>query len=79
MTVTKLRFRILAKIWADLMGYFWLPCPVCGQYFSGNELKPPFSHVSLPDGSVKCVCPKTSCNEEANRRERFVALRRSNA
>lgn len=29
--------RWLNKIYAKLNGYFWIPCPVCGQYFGGHE------------------------------------------
>lgn len=25
------------KFWANLNGYFWLPCPVCGKHFGGHE------------------------------------------
>ena len=30
--------RRLHRIYARLMGYFWLPCPKCGEYFGGHEL-----------------------------------------
>lgn len=26
------------RIYAWLGGYFWLPCPVCGEHFSGHEI-----------------------------------------
>ena len=29
----------LNKIYAYLMGYFWRPCPVCGEYFGGHQTK----------------------------------------
>jgi hypothetical protein len=31
--------RFLARAHAALFGYFWLPCPLCGRYFSGAEWK----------------------------------------
>lgn len=31
--------RRLHKIWAGLAGYFWLPCPLCGEMFGGHEWK----------------------------------------
>jgi len=31
--------RWLNKIYADLFGYFWLPCRVCGTHFGGHEWK----------------------------------------
>ena len=36
--------RILAKLYADFFGYFWLPCPICGKFFGGHECR----------GSVQC-------------------------
>jgi hypothetical protein len=29
--------RILHRLYARLMGYFWLPCPACGKMFGGHE------------------------------------------
>lgn len=29
--------RILHKWYADVNGYFWLPCPKCGRMFGGHE------------------------------------------
>jgi len=31
--------RKLAKLYADVFGYFWLPCPFpgCGEMFGGHE------------------------------------------
>jgi hypothetical protein len=31
------RPRFVQRWWAWLRGYFWEPCPLCGQYFSGAE------------------------------------------
>jgi hypothetical protein len=31
------RFRTLNRLYAFLWGYFWLPCPKCGQMFGGHE------------------------------------------
>jgi hypothetical protein len=33
----RLRFRRLNRIYAFLFGYFWLPCPACGEMFGGHE------------------------------------------
>lgn len=33
------RWAWLRKFWADFNGYFWLPCPVCYEYFGGFEWK----------------------------------------
>lgn len=32
-----MRFRAINKAIAFLGGYFWLPCPSCGQCFGGHE------------------------------------------
>lgn len=31
------RPRWLNRLYAGLFGYFWLPCPLCGEYFGGHE------------------------------------------
>ena len=57
--------RLLHKLYARFFGYFWLPCPVCGQHFGGHEiLNKKTAHVVV-DGHVWCVCPRESCNSEA--------------
>jgi hypothetical protein len=30
--------RAMAKRIAAINGYFWLPCPACGQHFGGHEV-----------------------------------------
>jgi len=32
-----MKHRYLNKIYAKFFGYFWLPCPLCGQMFGGHE------------------------------------------
>lgn len=32
-----MKFRTLNRMLAFLGGYFWLPCPSCGQHFGGHE------------------------------------------
>ena len=32
-----MKYRLFNKIYAKLLGYFWLPCPICGQHFGGHE------------------------------------------
>lgn len=29
--------RFIHRIYAFLLGYFWLPCPLCGKPFGGHE------------------------------------------
>lgn len=30
--------RWIHHLRADMLGYFWLPCPVCGRDFGGHEI-----------------------------------------
>ena len=67
--------RMLAQIHAQMFGYFWLPCPICGECFSGAEWE---GGAAIPkDDRVSTgVCPKSSCMQEAKRRVlRYRALR----
>ena len=57
--------RFLNKLYANLLGYFWLPCPVCGKYFGGHE------HVeTVPlinsDGRAFGVCSH-DCGKKAQK------------
>ena len=56
--------RFIHQLYAFLNGYFWLPCPICGQYFGGHES----SGIGLMKdwSSASLVCP--NCKIEANRR-----------
>ena len=59
-----MKHRAANKVIANTLGYYWLPCPVCGQEFGGHE------HRSIPNGIVAsipapdgpqglslCICP----------------------
>ena len=54
--------RLWHKLRAKLFGYFWLPCPICGEMFGGHE-----SHGSLylARGRGKATC--WGCRAEAER------------
>lgn len=55
--------RLLHKWYANLMGYFWLSCPICGEMFGGHEL-----HgwgIYIIDGQGWCYCKKDSCHRVA--------------
>ena len=43
-----MRFRTLNRIYARLLGYFWLPCPLCGQMSGGHEWRD-------IDGKPSCI------------------------
>ena len=32
-----MKHRLFNKFYAKLTGHFWLPCPLCAQYFGGHE------------------------------------------
>ena len=57
-------------LYAQLHGYFWLPCPSCGQNRGGHEGGGTLM-MGWSDGVG--VCPKPSCMKEAERRNaRFM-------
>jgi hypothetical protein len=56
------------QLWARLNGYFWLPCPVCGEMFGGHESGGHPAPLYLEDGRAFVVCTKPQCNYEAGAR-----------
>jgi len=63
----KIKPRILAKFLAWLLGYFWLPCPICGKPFAGFEAE---GQLMVTVCSGWCTC--ADCIDEAIRRnEKF--------
>lgn len=55
--------RWIEKCRANMGGYFWLPCPVCGEMFSGREVSKMIDRGEHPgsfkDGDrSKVCCPK---------------------
>lgn len=61
-----IRPRILAKVLADIDGYFWLPCPICHEPFAGFEWGRESLMRDLSSGEG--VCSKPSCMAETRRR-----------
>ena len=57
--------RWLHKLYANFMGYFWLPCPLCGQMTGGHEWKTndPNCSIMTSWSKGKGVCP--NCHEAA--------------
>jgi ribosome-binding protein aMBF1 (putative translation factor) len=49
------RPRWLQHFIAWLLGYFWLPCPICGRMFGGQEVVGRRFLVK-EDGGEWCVC-----------------------
>ncbi len=53
--------RAKNKIFANLNGYFWIPCPICGTPFGGHEWQNGQS-MKLKEGSQtnQGICPPCS-------------------
>lgn len=69
----------LHQLYAFIFGYFWLPCPKCGEMFGGHQHEPYGAHVTVTEGDGQhcyCVCPACDTAElrAENERERFEAL-----
>lgn len=56
------RFRRPHHWYATAFGYFWLPCPLCGDEFGGHEWRTVRGlHSSIPGdrpGSGRGICPR---------------------
>lgn len=57
---TKQRVKMRRWAWwrelrADMSGYFWTPCPICGTEFGGQEWH--HGHLAKLDGSGTAICP----------------------
>lgn len=62
--------RFLARFLAWFGGYFWLPCPACGEYFAGFEHGSGAIPIGEEDGvHMYTVCSKQKCCEEGMRRQ----------
>ena len=55
--------RFIHRIYADLFGYFWLPCPICGRDFGGHEIGDVSLMHSPHEGRLVCC----NCGKEARR------------
>lgn len=58
--------RCIHKFYANMNGYFWVPCPLCGEEFGGHEWLPTTAELeaTIPnpdrplDGcSGRGICP----------------------
>ena len=58
-----MRFRGWNRLRAEIGGYFWTDCPLCGQWFGGHEWRDIDGNVSTipkPDagpGVGTAICP----------------------
>ena len=60
------KHRWWARLKALWLGYFWLPCPVCGEFFAGFEASTE-AHRQVTYAHGRCVCSKPNCVTEARR------------
>ncbi|KKN52553.1 hypothetical protein LCGC14_0611050 [marine sediment metagenome] len=58
--------RWIHRWYAHLLGYFWLPCPICKRKFGGHEITG--ASVQYSTGLCKCICP--ACGEEAVQKDK---------
>lgn len=70
--------RFIARFFAWLGGYFWLPCPICKEPFAGFESSMGGECVVVKEADgehMYCVCLKPSClaQGEKNRMDYFQA------
>lgn len=56
-----MKHRKYNKLYAQVHGYFWLPCPLCGKEFGGHEWLPGTwekpSHIPNDHGGGTGICP----------------------
>ncbi len=63
--------RWLAKLYAKLFGYFWLPCHICGNYFGGHEWPEDHTMYINPGYGVG-FCYRATCKRIADRSNRTM-------
>ena len=56
--------RFLHKLYAWTFGYFWLPCPLCGEMFGGHEWEVPEAVLWRGENAGAGVCK--NCIERAS-------------
>ncbi len=74
--------KIIRHYYANVFGYFWLPCPICGDYFGGHEAKAvDFVEIEDPLGGKNYkvgICPNKICQEEAREKEKIIVKPHNN-
>lgn len=53
--------------YANKHGYFWLPCPICGEYFGGHEWSCEDRHYTSQDGRHWGMCNKCCNNKKGDK------------
>ena len=62
--------RWVHRVWARVFGYFWSPCPECGEMFGGHEWRAVAVHEKTGLG----VCPR--CEQVVHARNMAEIRRR---
>lgn len=62
--------RWRAKATAQLFGWFWLPCPSCGEHFAGFETAT--DSIVVTDTGMFCTCPRPACLKRGQEEHRKV-------
>ena len=57
-------------LYANLNGYFWLDCPVCGEKFGGHQTKL-HGFKKIQGKNDRCICDK--CTKKGLSDRRFYA------
>ena len=51
------------RLYANLLGYFWLPCPICGRNFGGHERNFGTLRHTVSMGEMVCSECRTKADE----------------
>lgn len=76
-------YRAGARLVAKTLGYFWLPCPLCGEEFGGHEWRNILGHhSSIPDPArgpsygvgicLDCTAAGRGCAAQAAREDGWI-------
>jgi len=57
--------RVFHRFWARFTGYFWIPCPLCGERFGEHEWVSELAKIPKIGHSDMCVDVCNDCIEAA--------------
>ena len=65
-------WRWAHRLYAHVAGYFWLPCPLCGEHFGGHEWQFDLcASIPGPRPGVRTgVCPTCTATRRAENADR---------
>lgn len=62
--------RAWNRLYANMLGFFWVPCPSCGKEFGGHEWVTESEHKSslaLGGGKGAAICPECTMDGAGDR------------